>query len=294
MDLPASDNGGGAPAAKKTDAAGVDPAADPGLMDFADPPDPAKKPEGADQAAPTAPYYPEGLPDDVKGKDDRETIDKLNRRAKGLRDQLAGKGLAAPESADGYKFEFPEELKGLVDEKSVADAPVFRVLRDVAFKNGLPADKFSAFVTDTMQALHAAGLVKPAETPDQAVQVSGAKEFAEMVKSYGGEDKARKILADEKAYVGNLVSTGVLTPEDGAVMAVDFMGTAAGMRVFQKLRAHFTGHELPASQAEPGAALSLQQVQQRYADPKYTTDPAFRAETEKLHQEALKAAGRAA
>lgn len=232
-------------------------------------------------------HRPDGLADDMLGATDQETIDKLFARTKGLRDQLAKKGGTAVEKPDDYKLELGDELGKIVDVNSAGNKPVFDVLRAVAQKHALTQEAFGGFIKDATAELQKAGLFKPAADP---VQISGAKEFGNMVKLAGGEKEARALLKDEKAWVSNLVTGGVLTAEEGAVVSVDYMGTAKGWEVLRKLRAHWTGKELPPHQVDPEVTVDALAIEQRYKDPKFKTDAAFRAETERLLRANKKAA----
>ncbi|MEJ0043234.1 MAG: hypothetical protein WDM81_13900 [Rhizomicrobium sp.] len=235
--------------------------------------------KGADKGAAGAPYKPDGLPDDLLGKDDKETIDKLAARAKGLRDQLAKKGGTPVEKADDYEIALPEDVAKLIDVASEKNKPVFDAVRAAALKAGLPKETLGTFMTELTGALNTAGLLKPAADP---VKISGETEFKAMVKIAGGEKEARALLKDEKSWVKNLVDGKVLSAEEGAVVAVDFMGTAKGWEVLRKLRAHFTGKELPPHQVEPDVVANNDVIKARYADPRQKTDPAWRAETERM------------
>jgi len=267
-----------------------DPSAAKNLLEMGSDPPPDPK-AGDPPPGGAAPYYPEGLTDDLKGKSDKETIDALYKRQAGLREQLSKKGGAAPDAPDGYKLDEVAKLFGdAADEKNPVNAPVFKILREAAHKNGLGQEGFAGLVGDVLKGMKEGGILEAA-TPDGQMQVSAEKELEQMAKQFGGRDAALKIVKDENQYLANLRSQGILSAEDHAELMVAF-GTAAGIRAFQKLRAHFTGHELPQLEGSAESGLSEAQVRAKFADPRYQSDPAFRAEVERELAAAMAAAGK--
>jgi hypothetical protein len=231
------------------------------------------------------PYFPDGIEEGLKGASDKETIDKLHARAKGLREQLSKKGGAAPEKPEGYDFaEIAKQFGDAADEKNPVNAPVFQLLRQVFHKRGLGQEMAAGIAGDVLAAMKEGGMLEAAD-PAGAVKVSAEKELGVMAQMFGGRDKALKIVRDERTYLQNLENRKIIDAEDHAELLVA-MGTAQGLRAFQKLRAHFTGHELPQLEQSAQTAETLDSIRKRWSDPRFNTDAAFRAESERMLSEA--------
>jgi hypothetical protein len=147
------------PAAPATPAAGTPPPSGNALLDAAKAapaapaapaaaPDPAKA--GPDPAKAAAPYYPEGLPEDLKGKDERETLDKLWKA-----EQARAR---PPAKAEDYKLELPKDLEGVVDPANDKVLPIWRA---VAHKHGLTQAQYQAAIVDLYAGMQKAGVIDP-------------------------------------------------------------------------------------------------------------------------------------
>lgn len=125
--------GGGEPAGGSPAASGEPPApaADPGGASAA-PGQPVTPPPATPD-----PYRPDGMADIYHGKDDRETIDKLNQAVKGYRDRDATRQV--PENFEGYRdftgVELPENLRPHIE--SLSNDPIFDAAGKEALKHGV-------------------------------------------------------------------------------------------------------------------------------------------------------------
>lgn len=129
---------------------------------------PPKGPEGA----PPASYLPEGLPKELAGANERETLDKLWKAHSSLP--------KPPEKPDGYAYQVPKDLEGFI--KPDTD-PVLKGLREIGHKIGLTQTQFEALINETTRAEIKAGrLSKPVDIADV---------FAEL--GEGGGDRAGQI-----------------------------------------------------------------------------------------------------
>lgn len=181
---------GAAVGAEPTPAAPVDPAA-------------------AKPAEPPAAWHPEGLPEQLRGKTDRETIEKLwkaeTERAK------------PPAAAADYKLELPAELTKFIDPANDAVLPLFR---EVAQKHGLTQAQYQGAIVDLHTAMAKAGMLQPlvdvgaeyaalgAGQPDKAAQIAKGKERAAHVRDGINALATKQVLAADEAkeLLGNLVS----------------------------------------------------------------------------------------
>lgn len=136
-------------------------------------------------SAPPAPYVPDGLPDDLKGGSERETIDKLWGNISGRE--------KPPAAASDYKLEVPKELEGVLNP---ADDKVLPQFAAIAHKHGLTQSQYQNVIVDFHNQLLASGHIEPA--------VDIQNEFAAIGNNKG--DKAASIAAGRKA-VADLAGT---------------------------------------------------------------------------------------
>jgi hypothetical protein len=163
----------------------------------------------APAAAPPAAYYPEGLPETLRGKSDRETIDALWKAQAEMP--------KPPAAATDYKLEIPKELAGYVDPQNDSVLPLFR---EVALKNGLTQSQFQNTVVELHQAMAKAGMLQPlvdvgAEyaalgdgAGDRAAQIQKGKERAAHVADGINALVTRQAMPQDlaKELLGNLGS----------------------------------------------------------------------------------------
>lgn len=166
-------------------------------------------PAAAKPAEPPAAFHPEGLPEQLRGKTDRETIEKLwkaeSERAK------------PPAAAADYKLELPAELTKFIDPANDAVLPLFR---EVAQKHGLTQAQYQGAIVDLHTAMAKAGMLQPlvdvgaeyaalgAGQPDKASQIAKGKERAAHVRDGINALATKQVLAADEAkdLLGNLVS----------------------------------------------------------------------------------------
>ncbi len=132
----------------------------------------APPPAGQPAAGAGSPYRPEGLPDTMFGKDDRETIDKLKASVDGYRQRDSGRGV--PEAVDAYQAldlaAVPDDLKGFMG--AVAKDPQFAEVSQIAFKHKVPVAALQEMTQAYFKAGIASGMM---ENP-----VDMAKELADL------------------------------------------------------------------------------------------------------------------
>lgn len=256
------DAGGGAPAA---------PAAAPPVADAnaggASPP----AGQAAAPVVPPSPYRPEGLPDHLAGKTDRETIDALFKSFDGFRRAQAERG-EAPKDPSGYAFEPSEALKPYAD--GLAKDPFFDKVKAAAHKHGLPPKIFNGFLNDVMGEMVAGAMVAEPYDPEReraalAPDVKDAGERAKAVDAMVRENIARIAVFQQQGL-----------PEASAKWLVGQLDRAAANQALGFFLSRM-GEQAPAlGGAAPSGALTDKQLEAmmadprgRVGDPKY--DPAF-------------------
>lgn len=120
----------------------------------------------------TTPYVPEGLPKELAGKTERETLDNLWKAHSSLP--------KPPETPDGYTYQVPKDLEGFIKPDS---DPVMQGLREFGHKLGLTQTQYEGLINEMTRAEIKAGrLAKPVDIADV---------FAEL--GEGGGDRAGQV-----------------------------------------------------------------------------------------------------
>jgi hypothetical protein len=111
-----------------------------------------------------------------------------------------------------------------------------------------------------------------------------------------GVERVERTVAQEKAELGpnadamikgatdwanSLYRKGIFGKDDFEEFKYA-AGTAKGLKMMLKLRESYEGTRIPASSAPIDGAPSKEELYQMVGDPKYKTDPAFRAKVERL------------
>ena len=110
-------------------------------------PDPAASGDKKPDDAAAGLYRPKGMADHYLGKDDKETMEKLNAAVLGFRDGLNKKGV--PETADGYTLELPDDIKSKVLKLDDSGKdPLLEKMKPILHKNNIPAAAFQELATE--------------------------------------------------------------------------------------------------------------------------------------------------
>lgn len=238
-----------------------------------------------DKATPAADaakgYVPEGLPEDLRGGSDKETIDKLFGKLNGMP--------KAPDKADGYEFKPGKEIAGLIDPKSDKVLPIFR---EVAKAHNLSNDAFNGVINDLYAGMMKAGLVKPpVDMASEFVKLGGQGDPATQKQN----GMARVLqLADQ---LQGMATRELITPE----MAEALIGgatNAAGVLALERLLSRWgetSGG--PTSGGQPGSqGVTRADVESRFADERYQWgskkfSQAFKDETDRLWEQVSRTRG---
>jgi hypothetical protein len=247
-------------------------------------PKPAAAPGGAAPAgqAPadggsSAVYRPEGLPDHLLGKDERETLDKLAKAYTGAREAISKFG-PVPEAPDKYVFTPAETVAPYLP--NVAEDPAFKAAQAAAHKHGLGEKQFAGFVNEFMSGLIAGQMLDDpfSAEKERAIIAGDVQDPAERAKV------ADRAANDTIAFIDALAAQGKI-PKDTADWAKGRTDRGHFIRFVGALRAGAPGIETGGQGAPP--AVTRADLQKRMADPRQKTDPAFQAKTTRLYQQVV-------
>lgn len=232
-----SDGGAGGSAAKQQPPAGA--AGDPkSILDMAKPAEPDKpKP-----AQGTVPYDPGKLPDGVLGKTDKETIDNLHARYTEARREISKRQASAagdvPDKPEGYAFAKQGDKDPIFDAVTSKDGKaVDDVVRAACQAAGIGQKQYEALVRTFYERGGEVGMFLSVE---EAQEVSGKAELAELVKMTGSEKAANEIIRTVKDYGQRLVERGIMPKADLAEWGTMF-GTARASNIMFRILTELAG-----------------------------------------------------
>lgn len=181
------------------------------------------------------PYRPDGLGDNLLGKDDRETIDKLNKAVNGYRDRDASRQV--PDNFEGYRdftgVEIADDLRPHIE--SLSNDPIFDAAGKEALKHGVGRQAMQAITTAVYAAAAEGGLLEP--------PVDIAAERQQLLPS--GYEAAPKTSQDQainarlqanEDFVKLQVTNGRISQGDADHVLGMLMDTAAGNRFLEYFR----------------------------------------------------------
>ena len=157
---------------------------------------------------------------------------------------------------DDYEVTMPEGLEG----EFVQDDVMMNTFKEWGKETGLSQEHFNTL-------MHA--------FVNNEVTVAEANKEQELA-AIG--DNAGKRLQNISDYAKANLSE---EDYDGILAATT---TAAGVKAVEALIAQTRGYKIPKNDAEVDTGISHSDIKERMKDPRYQTDPAFRAETSKLYE----------
>lgn len=275
--------------AATTTPTGADPAAgkpDPAAAAAAGGKEPAAAPGGAAAAgqAPgedgaSAVYRPEGLPDHLLGKDERETIDKLFKVVDGYRKGDAARGEkigAVPDAPEKYSFTPAETVAPYLP--NIGEDPVMKVIQSAAHKNAIGDKQFSGFINEVMGGLITSNMLDEPFSADKERAI-----IAPDITDPGERAKAAdRAATDTIAYLDALAEQGKIAKET-ADWAKGRTDRGHFIRLVSALRSGAPGIET-GDQSAP-KSITAADLRARQADPRQQTSPAYQAETARLYRE---------
>lgn len=201
----------------------------------------APSPEAGGQAAGNAPagapYRPDGLPDNLVGASDRETIDALTKAVKGYRDRDATRDV--PPDAKGY-LEFtdvPEATRPYFED--LKDDPLFARAAAVAHTEGIGKAAFTKMLAAAFEGGLEAGLFE-APVDKAAERAALLPEAAKGLPKSEQDAAIDRRLSDNLAWVTQMQARGL--PKDAADHMVMMLGDSAkGHRAIEWFRGQMEG-----------------------------------------------------
>ena len=176
-------------------------------------------PQGSSQQPPAA-YYPEGLADNFRGANDRETIDKLFADFKGRP--------TAPAKAADYKLELGQDFTAKFGD--LKDDPVVGIWRDVAHKIGLSNQQFTNVIPEIYAGLEKAGLIeKPTDFNAEAAKLAPG-----VVDVLQRNAKAAERVNGVANVVKNLEAKGQISKADAVILS-GMYANADAVAAFEKI-----------------------------------------------------------
>lgn len=274
---PAGPSGAAAPVAPVNPFTGAPAGAAPAAPASGTPaPTPSTPPAGAT-------YFPDKLPEHLRGTSDKETIDKLWASASGLREEMAKRG-SVPEKPDGYKLELGEDLAKVFGDPT--KDPGTQIFRNLAAKHKLTAEQASGLYKDWHADLLAQGVYKPLDIGVEAKKLLGSDANGLSIDQVKAKAGAR--WNDAVTWVDGMIASKALSPELG-VLAKAIAETADGIQLLETWKGGMreTGLQ-PGGQI--AGSVTKEQLDQRNNDPRGNPmDPRFEPAFERQTQEMFRA-----
>lgn len=227
---------------------------------------------GPDAGSAAQPYRPEGLPETMFGKDDRETMDKMANAIKGYRGREAQVG----KDPDAYKaFDFDKMDAALKPHmQGLADDPIMDAVAKYAHENKMPVPLAQGLIATAYGEAIKAGVLEGFVD----VKAERAALLPETAKSLPADQQDAAIDARLQAnedWVKLQVQHGL--PQEVATHMLNMlMDTAKGNQALEFFRSKMTGEgsaQPNAGGSGPGGgggALTAAKLQERAALPQNT------------------------
>jgi hypothetical protein len=237
------------------------------------------------QAPVNGAYFPEGLPDEFKGANERETIDKLAAKLTGLP--------KPPASPKDYKFELSPEMKDKFGD--LKDDKFMPLWAETAHELDLDDGRATAALEKLYQKMDKAGLID--RGPDYTAEMQKL-----MPKSGNTREQLVAVQArinGAQAFIQGLETNGALTKDLAAILHAN-TDTASGVMLMEALQKAMGGTGLQGGGVPP-AIYSDADWRRDMNDERYSTsspkhDPEFRRSVDdkasKLPRKKLSADGR--
>jgi len=261
------------------------------------PPGETKPPAAGDPPGagdpPAGPYRPEGLPDHLFGKSDKETVDALFKAFNGYRtaeSQRAEKFGIIPKDIAGYKANLADDLKPYVPE--LDKDPVYNNFQKRAAELGITDKQFDGLVNGFFKdTIALGGVEKPYDAEAEREALIPQAEMADPAERAREVDRRSR---DAIAYMDVLTTRG-LDPAS-ADMVKGMLDTAAGIKLVEYFRNQ--ARETQPSLQGNATGVTREDLQKRTADPRNDPrdpkyDQAFATETSRLYRQVLGSAPRA-
>ena len=201
------------------------------------------QPSGSGAAAaepPAGPYFPEGLAENLRGTNDRETIDRLTGALKGYRDRDAGadrpdkpEGYLSLEGIDDKQFKVDERFKPYFD--AFANDPGMKAAAAVAQKHGISRPAFLEGMQAALGGLAQANMLDPM-VDFEAERAALLPEAARTLPKDQQDAAIDRRMNDNLAFVDLMVANRALPKEVGEYAALMLADSAKGHLFLEWMR----------------------------------------------------------
>lgn len=214
-------------------AAAINPAAaaNPPAPSAGDPPAAASPPPAAAGDI----YKPEGLPDTMFGKSDKETLDNAAKALKGYRDRDAANSI--PDKAEAYgEFagEIPDTIKPHLD--TLKADPLFGRVAEKALALRVPLPAYQGLVQEFLSVSAEMGLMEPivdVAAEKAALLPETAKHLPDTEQKAAIEQRMNTNFAFLDAMVARGAQNGGIAKEDADFAKAMLGDSAKGHRIFE-------------------------------------------------------------
>jgi hypothetical protein len=242
----------------------------------------AASPSNAPATPPGGAWTPDGLPDHLKGRSEREIVEGLIKENKGYRDAGA-KYVPPPADPAGYDWKFSDKVAPYTTD--LKDDKLFGEIGKIALKNGLNAPQAAGFVNDVFETFLDLNLLdKPVDTAAELAKLTPANARGLPPADQDAARQAR--VSTNLAYVDGLVRDGFNAEAAAAIKA-----ELAGFPELHELVEHVrNGMGIkPALSGNAAPATTEADLRARQSDPRnifgnIKYDAAFAAETTRLYR----------
>jgi hypothetical protein len=217
-------------------------------------------------------YKPEGLPDTMFGKSDKETLDNAAKALKGYRDRDASNGV--PETKEAYaQFtgEIPEAIKPHLD--TLTADPLFDRVAEYALAERVPTKVYQGLTQKFLSVVQEMGLMEP--VVDDAAEKAAllpdtAKHLAPAEQTKAIEARMNQNFAFLDAMVARGAAQGGIAKDDADFAKAMLGDSAKGHRIFEWMAATAgggTGGGPAMLNGNPGAVDPKADISRRQALP---------------------------
>lgn len=251
---------------------------------------------GGQQQQQAAPYRPQGLPDHLAGKDDKETIEKLFGAVNGFRQSQGERG-TVPKDAASYQFEWNDKVRPYTAEFD--KDPVFAKTRDIFHAAGVTDKQAQQIIGPWIEALIDGNMLdKPVDGVAQLLTLVPPE--AVSLDDNGKKAAASKRVTTNLAWIDTAKEQGVFpTVDDGkggkSSPIADFFSAALASdprahQAIEWLRGQGEQPKPAFNGSAPAGGMSKEALNARINDPRNDPrsskfEPAFAEETDRLTRE---------
>ena len=227
------------------------------------------------QMPPAEPYYPDNLAENLRGKSDKETIDRLAKAVAGYRQRDSKNNV--PKTVDEY-YDFagtdiPDDVSAYF--KDMKDDPVYQSLAKEALANGVPKTVLQKITTSAFQAAYEAGILEPPLDVAKEREALIPPDYQNAGKAAQNKAIDARLKANED-FINLLVKDGKMAKDVGEYSLLMLMDSAAGNKFLEAFRWFATGGQMDGPIVSGGGSDTLSTLRAEMAElQKNRNDPGF-------------------